>query len=580
MAEAPVSVPRAPLAAADDEEDVVMCAATSRSHLDELNDNLTGTEDNVSLEVNFGDGSSCHASDISSISFQNIVLEDSDAENTVYTRPDLTFRHGIKDGGGIIRDSVSESSDSPLNDFPPPGDEEEDVMFSGQIEEQMKRHQNASPSNKEDESDSGGGDNTGTMKRNSKQLSVASSDDQSTNPKQPCLNGHGCTDHLQVNEEVPKNVERLDSDPREVVSKRNSLEIRNSIPVPGVESPVSPVAPTPEATPSPSGQGAVPKMLVKRSPGLARRQNETPLRDNSSSEKEEAPPIDTTVISAQKEFEQNLRNGAMPFNSGRNHMSSLERKEKQIRDFLDSQSHLFNATTQQTQLMQPQNPSPNQNPPTESTAINPSASKDVKNEYDYVKYARVQSGSGDSYVGMRLAFSNSSDSLSLRRSWSGLRGSSDEEHFLGSSHEGSPEKQVQQPVQRMSKVNEDTLTEIPLNGGGSDNLLEPPRPHNFSLSPEPTECDSAEVESVLSEEGKSSTSGMPVVEDGLSSSQGSDIEEPPERKGPADILKHRHKQDIEQQLSAAAAATEAWTRQQQQQQQQKEENDEPVWVMR
>ncbi len=50
-----------------------------------------------------------------------------------------------------------------------------------------------------------------------------------------------------------------------------------------------------------------------------------------------------------------------------------------------------------------------------------------------------------------------------------------------------------------SRVAEDTLTEIPLNGSENGILDEK---KEFSLSPEATECDSAEVESVISEEGK------------------------------------------------------------------------------
>ncbi len=50
-----------------------------------------------------------------------------------------------------------------------------------------------------------------------------------------------------------------------------------------------------------------------------------------------------------------------------------------------------------------------------------------------------------------------------------------------------------------SRVAEETLTEIPLNGSENGILDEK---KEFSLSPEATECDSAEVESVISEEGK------------------------------------------------------------------------------
>ena len=628
-------ITRAPLAAGEDEDedqpDIAAAIASGlggilHADLDQINDNLADyPDDNLSLEVNFGDGSSCHASDVSSISFQNIVLDDIDAENMLYNRPvhDFGYRHG-----GGARDSISESSDSPLNDFPPAIDDDA-CLFSGRLEEQIKRqhHQSStspqpfhtpssssiSPSNttthasNEEESDklsdSADSYNTGTMKRKNKQFSLSHTNDpvnplldcdgggsccdESTNPKQPCFNGHGCPDTLQVDEN-PKNGERLDltieeaaaaatttTQVRETVSKRNSLEVRNNIPdlaiVKNYDSDSS-------SRPVYQSQGAVPKMR-KKSPGLARRlpDGTVELRDTSSSEKEldnVAPPIDTTVVSAQEEFETKLRNGSLPMYPPGGRMSSLERKEKQIQDFLDSQAALFkqdndhNNATGATQHMQPgssreSSASPERISSGSGTlpgqpANSPNAA-DVENEYDYVKYARVQSG--DSYVGMRLAYSSSNDSLNLRRSWSGMR-SSDDEHYLASSREGSPEKQViplnQQGQQRMSKVNEDTLTEIPLNG--SDHLHEPEQ-KNFSLSPEPTECDSAEVESVLSDEGKSSTSGMPMVEDGLSSSQGSDTEDPPsggpsDMHRPAEILKRRHKQDVELELQQQIARLE------------------------
>ena len=101
---------------------------------------------------------------------------------------------------------------------------------------------------------------------------------------------------------------------------------------------------------------------------------------------------------------------------------------------------------------------------------------------------------------MRLAYSTSNDSLNARNK--GLLNSSDEQ-YLGSSREASPEKHnhgitYDQIRANSNRVAEDTLTEIPLNG--SDGVTEERK--EFSLSPEATECDSAEVESVISEEGK------------------------------------------------------------------------------
>ena len=71
----------------------------------------------------------------------------------------------------------------------------------------------------------------------------------------------------------------------------------------------------------------------------------------------------------------------------------------------------------------------------------------------------------------------------------------------------------------------------------NQHLLQPPRPNdlesrNFTLSPETTDCDSADLESEMSvNEGSFHSSGpkmhtaMPVLEDGLSSGHASDLED-------------------------------------------------------
>lgn len=74
-------------------------------------------------------------------------------------------------------------------------------------------------------------------------------------------------------------------------------------------------------------------------------------------------------------------------------------------------------------------------------------------------------------------------------------------------------------VSGSTKVSEEMLTEISLNG--SDHQTGDCK--TFSLSPEATDCDSADIASVLSED----VNGMPFVEDGLSSSQCSDTDDTP-----------------------------------------------------
>lgn len=600
--------------------------ATNDLDLDEVNDNLPdfGEEDNLSLEVNFGDGSSCRASDVSSLSFQNIVLDDTtaDGENV-----EIFFR----------RDSMSDSSDSPLNEY---SAQEACSAFTGRFEDELQKRREDGVEGDEGKFDQDLDEddfyNTGTMKRRSK-MSVASSESDQTNTacsdNKHCDGntsggGGGCTtrftnthsllspnanaSHHALQEkssqskdtttnaagneseatasnsggegslhgsssshqgaEQPANcdqslscAESRDSETMSThsadvlshVSKRNSLEVRNNIP--DVNEVKSYSDDSSDEVSRYQGQGAIPKIL-KKSPGLARRLVDHTVpdinRDTSSSEREmdTKPPIDNTVISAQKDFETNLRNGM--YSPRKPHANGSDRSE--------TNSSRNSAEPMSTEEERYDNVPPSvqhkerdyENGIDMRAEVNKDLDAvDVINEYDYVKYARIQHG--DSYVGMRLAYSSSNDSLVFRdrpAGWNRLR-SSDDEHYINSSREGSPEKVMQRPrnhlpeSMRVSNVNEETLTEIPLNG--NDGIQNDER-RNFSLSPEATDCDSAEVESVLSEEGKSSTSGMPIVEDGLSSSQGSDTEDTSTQDNhrPAEILKRRHIAEIEQELQS------------------------------
>ncbi|KAK2153483.1 hypothetical protein LSH36_295g02012 [Paralvinella palmiformis] len=620
--------------------------------LDHLNDNFQdGFDDNLSLEVNFGDGSSCRASDVSSLSFQNIVLDDGDnAESD--PNMDIVFRH---------RGSISESSDSPLNDFPCDDDDDDDddneaVRFSGRLEEELKRMEPSgdgsrvhpdSPDEFDYESDS---TNTGTMKRRNKLsfCTSATSDIPATNLPAPssnlscppthqlCGEGTGCcsptTNHFQhlannnrylaafqdkscdgrasgpvasahlpsgsaerdalgsrdsaetpsdAGDTTPTASETLHSNSSNGnqsdtsldatttnggadgggVQKRNSLEIRNNIP--NTKEVKKYGNDHCDDRPKLQSAGAVPK-IRKKSPGLARRladsvQINTQDRDSSSSERESEPAqIDTTVHSAQKDFELKLKHTKTPITEEEHGTSPGESKNENL---TNGKSDSFEKLCDSLLGNDSQNYAPssdcNTSPEDGEQFEGQTKGMEIENEYDYIKYARIQHG--DSYVGMRLAYSTSNDSLSAKRNnWNGGIRPPDEE-YLGSSYEGSPEKlSLRQPritgQIHMSKVNEDTLTEIPLNG--SDHLGADDK--NFSLSPEATECDSAEVESVISEEGKSSTSGMPIVEDGLSSSQGSDAEDvsmhDAQEQTPSEILKRRYKAEIDQGMQATESS--------------------------
>lgn len=624
-------------------------SATNDLDLDQVNDNLQDDDDNLSLEVNFGDGSSCRASDVSSLSFQNIVLDD----------PDTVDSETVELVAGSRRDS-DESGDSIPTDFMLDSDAQ---TFSGALEDEIRRkasyHERAQISDEEDNDDSY---NTGTMKRKSK-LSVASTgsgqreEDGDTctgsgstqcNDQNNCdgsgncgtpnseakslseaiasPNGSGGSDSIHdvipaalaavmARGSVPPPISSYSPDERMSgsasssvsvdgdnpvmtsvgmsmpsamagieaqlsmaasgtingtsslnnanlalssssgsgspdpntqlvqniqIKKRNSAEIRNNIP--NVNEVKNYEGDTGLDVSRYQGQGAVPKMR-KKSPGLARRLDGAPSdrpssdRDTSSSEKEPDPsvPIDTSVISAQRRFETQLRNG------GTSALATLQMSKPTLPSIPMSGDTDSDTVPELAENHKSQDPN--------------RKNMDIENEYDYVKYARIQKG--DSYVGMRLAYSSSNDSLNYKNRMPGGVQNSEDDHYLGSSREMSPEKSVQSSHNNFNdhlrtKVNEDSLTEIPLNGSDQ---LQTEEKKDFSLSPEATECDSAEVESVISEEeGKSSASGMPMVEDGLSSSQGSDTEDAStmDNHRPAEILKRRFKSEIEQELNNLA----------------------------
>ena len=545
--------------------------ATNDLDLDQVNDNLQdeGGDDDVSLEVNFGGGDSCRASDVSSLSFQNVVLDDTD--NDIPDSVEIEIPGSLRDSG--------DSSDSLPNDFPTDSDPQ---AFSGALEKEIKRQscQRESDLDKTLTDEEILNDDyhreTSTIKRKSKSrgASVDSNEEKriidhnadAANAMSTCSTdtgsgNKGASEHAQCKKDgihcdtslkdkviVSNSDHSAGASNRQLdagcnndidivehnrrtnstnvvgggggkhvedhsidrtasinsttsglkgsvpsidqsfptsqtqhmpVKKRNSLEVRNNIPnVNQVKNYDYDSDSIGELNRFTSGQGAVPKMK-KKSPGLARRLNDSVSerdRDTSSSEKETDPlaDLDNSVISAQKMFEQQL--------------------QVQLRTGGTPSAGVLAALNKSL----PQATTPTAAPLDSYFLRESSPGKDVENEYDYVKYARIQSG--DSYVGMRLAYSTSNDSLNARNK--GLLNSSDEQ-YLGSSREASPEKHnhgitYDQIRANSNRVAEDTLTEIPLNG--SDGVTEERK--EFSLSPEATECDSAEVESVISEEGK------------------------------------------------------------------------------
>ena len=554
----------------DPSDDPDLLGAVADDDLDEVNDNLSEfVDDNVSLEVNFGDGGSCRASDVSSLSFQNIVL---DNPETVQYQESIGIRYR--------RDSLSESSTSPLNEFA------DSTGFDSRLEDDLEPRPMLSPGYDNVDTGTGSEDeiNTGTMKRRTKMTCQPDSkncgDDMcpTNNGGGGCSGGGMCSGTNSTNSYTAcndgpshhplqengsrKSSERdtasgqqvaghqqhplvsmsgnvsdgdfsktdllLRSPDEEVAStettlkKRNSLEIRNNIPNVNVVKNYGETGAVAALVSSNMLVHTTMPKMKKKSPGLARRLPDSVAefmdRDSSSSERDDQP-LDVSVISAQKCFDQQCQNGTEHAGNVPPLVSLDEMDSRNNAGDLD-QVCLDLALLEQ--------------------------SIDVENEYDYVKYARIQQGS--SYVGMRLAYSN--NSVNHPEAASEQAG-----YPLDMSRETSPAKQTRQLTAPPSNglgaiagmLNEDLLTEISLTG--SSDQAHSDEHKQFTLSPEATECDSAEVESVISEEGKSSSlNGMPAVEDGLSSSQASDGEEPMAHDGmpqPADILKQRCKADID-----------------------------------
>ena len=474
--------------------------------------------DNFSIEVHLGGDNSRHASEISSISYQNL-LEEGDTTST-----SMLSRRGSED-----------STDSYPPDFEndlPPDDmetfEASDLPLSEHYTSWRMKQMNKGSNPEIDE-----GRNEAVTKATS--LASGGAERKRERSREGKRNGGG-TDStssdavlskktlqsLSVSDTSAQEVVRRKKSPHPSSSgggldeadgskKRNSLEIRNNIPVVGEVKSYDSSANAASQQP----HTIKPKIKnLKQSPGLARR-----ICDQA----------------------------------GKRDSSSSDRETEGCRESIDIRSHSVVATGLEGKEVEPEKLS-------EAGKMEILApvrrNVDIENEYDYVKYARVQHG--NSYVGMRLAYSSSNDSLSLKRNSLHSHGSDS----VDSSREPSPEKVLHQKILNdlnghvaQERVCEDSLTEIPLN---SDSCLHEGR-KTFTLSPEATECDSVEVESVTSD-GENSTPGFPTVEDGLSSSQGSDAEDGPgfDHNSPSHQLRLKQKANIEQEMTKSSEDDVRW----------------------
>ncbi|XP_064609713.1 uncharacterized protein LOC135473760 isoform X2 [Liolophura sinensis] len=494
----------------------------SMTSLDQLSEPVVDDfVDNLSLEVQLGEGSSRHASEISSLSYQNL-LEDGEPVG------------GAVGGAGSLgmysRHESEESVDSCVADYPDTDFQPIDVeKFAAQSYEMARRFPSdrdeapeSTDSTPEDKHapDFNMGDRTPSatnqLEHSIEGIKLPGAEVGGSDPDEDkstsCKNGSSC--HGQKDSCRTVKSEHLNGDcdnfslQKEPIRKRNSLEIRNNIPVVGEVKHCEDNG----TMANYNAQGAKPKMR-KKSPGLACRVNDRHSgsgsdRDGSSSERDVERVRSSLVFSAE--------GSAIPVEKLRG---------AQVRDM--NGSHIL----------------------VDGHGVEHGGDVHIENEYDYVKYARVQSD--NSYVGMRLAYSSSAEGSAMKIG-SHTSSSQDGSSTIGS-RESSPEKALHQRILRelggncdpeKQNVTEESLTEIPLNN--IDGTLGDER-QAFTLSPENTECDSIEVESVLSE-GEKSVSGMPNVEDGLSSSQTSDVEDNNYHDGPADLLRRRQRAELMQGL--------------------------------
>ena len=468
--------------------------------------------DNLSMEVGFSEGSSHHASDISSVSYQNLLDEDVAGQNI--------SRHGSEESvDSYLPDYCDDArGDTTLENAP-----QHISSYSDRISDRI------------------------SIQMSGDQIHIAT-DDFSLGPKKTSHSvlsdpGPDRVEH-KVKPSLPPNSESLSvqesfrkhelivgareqqrskslppADSKEEVSrKRNSLEIRNNIPVYGevknYEKDVEKLMY--------SNQGAKPK-IKKQSPGLACRVEETSLVEEvniGNGEMDKATKIISDLIQVSKA-----------------NSVALNAQCKKLNQ--DNQSTLVNGEDDALENVQ---------------SAQPRQNTDVENEYEYVKYSRIQEG--NSYVGMRLAYSSSETEEGKSQTIENGTNS----NLIDSSREGTPQKLSSQTNidNSTGNLNEDTLTEIPLNGPDSSNVLDDSK--LFTLSPENTECDSVEIESVTSE-GDKSPVGMPIVEDGLSSSQTSDVEENnannttnSTHSTPSKQLQKKHQAEIEKKLYGVECA--------------------------
>ncbi|XP_063433167.1 uncharacterized protein LOC134715144 isoform X9 [Mytilus trossulus] len=435
--------------------------------------------DNLSLEVQFEEESSRHPSELSSISYQNL-LDDGD-------------------GNGLSRHESEDSADSLPPDF-------NDMYQQDEITQIDIRDLQSKTNEK--------------YKKSCLNAIQLKSQCESDNIDKLTIDVSKMKDLIQgETKESPDITMKSDKESKNhsAVQKRNSLEIRNNIPVKGE---VKSYNKDLDNLIKYNSQGAKPK-IKKKSPGVACRIGDSGSdREGSSSERD---------VPLKKQYTDVSECEIQPHFTKHDSIHKLDKEKESLDTKILSEFENLNPKL-----------------------LENSKTVEIINEYDYVKYSRVQDG--DSYVGMRLAYSSKEEKD--KNNINGILPTDDD-----NSRDASPDKIVNikqelSILENIQNLNEDMLTEIPLNNNDGFCMDDQKA---FSLSPENTECDSAEVESVVSDDDKSNL-GMPNVEDGLSSSQTSDVEDAPlssTHKSPTHLLRKKQSQVVDEQLSNSENSTKA-----------------------
>jgi len=528
-----------------DTEDLQNSAYTDKSCSSEILEGACGRDtglrpetpfsdngDNLSMEVRFSEGSSHHASDLSSVSYQNLLDDDA-------TCGDMSRRDS--------EDSVDSYLQDYNDDIQKAAGELGDPSYSDKISERISNQLVKDSLRLEDfnivKSSNSVKSDPGPDAQMPSEFQLKHLKSNSVNPPinvQDSFRKHELVVDMR-DQQRSKSLPPV-GDNIETEKKRNSLEIRNNIPISGeaknyemdvhIENSVF------------SSHGAKPK-IPKQSPGLACRVEGKPVVGPATPHTETNPLcMDSNAVQVINDLIQVSKANAAALNAAN--------KKSQIKE-----EHLESSLPQNGQLgYMPPHPGDivkGYVPPHPGDIVKgyvPQQPTDIVNEYEYVKYSRIQEG--NSYVGMRLAYSSSESDSQCQKSNDGIEDLRDGTRLDLGEHDVvggqfSPDSNLVH-----NNISDDMLTEIPLNGpdglGVDDN-----KP--FTLSPENTECDSVEIESVASE-GDGEAVGMPNVEDGLSSSQASDTEEvKSEHNTPKKMLQKKQQEDVEKKLYRTECAS-------------------------